>query len=375
MKILLVGESSLLHNTLKKGLVELGHQVTLMSDGNDWHNSPRDIDLRRNMERYGRWSGLMVLWKIVCNLHKICGNDIVQVHNYQFVPLMGWWNMLIFWFLKFTNKRIIKGCFADDPHLFRQQAKGIPAYSDTFWNGKLQNIEENKERMAFHFMPQFDKCWHTVSYHSDALIACLYEYYLCYDVPDFHKKLYYIPLPMIIPAIDENRQKGNGEVIKVLVGLQPKREYLKGALKIAHFVEILAKKYPGKIELKYVEGVDYDEYCRMLDEADVLVDQFYSYTPSMNSLAAMARGTVVIGGGEEEYYEFIGEPELRPIINVSPEYSESQNVAIIEQAFFVKDNLAKLSSQSIDFVKKYHNYTSVASTYVKLYEKLLVSSN
>ena len=186
---------------------------------------------------------------------------------------------------------------------------------------------------------------------------------------------YYIPLPMIIPAIDENRQKGNGEVIKVLVGLQPKREYLKGALKIAHFVEILAKKYPGKIELKYVEGVAYDEYCRMLDEADVLVDQFYSYTPSMNSLAAMARGTVVIGGGEEEYYEFIGEPELRPIINVSPEYSESQNVAIIEQAFFVKDNLAKLSSQSVDFVKKYYSYTSVASTYVKLYEKLLASSN
>ena len=35
MKILLVGESSLLHNTLKKGLEGLGHQVTLMSDGND----------------------------------------------------------------------------------------------------------------------------------------------------------------------------------------------------------------------------------------------------------------------------------------------------------------------------------------------------
>ncbi len=76
----------------------------------------------------------------------------------------------------------------------------------------------------------------------------------------------------------------------------------------------------------------------MLDEADVLVDQFYSYTPSMNSLAAMARGTVVIGGGEEEYYEFIGETELRPIINVSPEYSESQNVAIIFPSW--KSNLS-----------------------------------
>ena len=95
----------------------------------------------------------------------------------------------------------------------------------------------------------------------------------------------------------------------------------------------------------------------------------------MNSLAAMARGTVVIGGGEKNIMSSLAKPELRPIINVSPEYSESQNVAIIEQAFFVKDNLAKLSSQSIDFVKKYYNYTSVASTYVKLYEKLLASSN
>ena len=126
MKILLVGESSLLHNTLKKGLVELGHQVTLMSDGNDWHNSPRDIDLRRNMERYGRWSGLMVLWKIVCNLHKICGNDIVQVHNYQFVPLMGWWNMLIFGFSSLPISESLKAvlpmthiCSDNRPRVFQ----------------------------------------------------------------------------------------------------------------------------------------------------------------------------------------------------------------------------------------------------------------
>ena len=105
----------------------------------------------------------------------------------------------------------------------------------------------------------------------------------------------------------------------------------------------------------------------MLDEADVLVDQFYSYTPSMNSLAAMARGTVVIGGGEEEYYEFIGETELRPIINVSPEYSESQNVAIIEQAFFLPGNLTSLSHQSISFVMKYHDYRKVAKEYELIY--------
>ena len=96
MKILLVGESSMLHNTLKKGLTERGHNVTLMSDGNDWHDSPRDIDLRRNM-RWGKLSGLKVLWNIFYNISKVCGNDIVQLHNYTFVPLLGGWNRIMFW--------------------------------------------------------------------------------------------------------------------------------------------------------------------------------------------------------------------------------------------------------------------------------------
>lgn len=369
MKILLVGESSLLHNTLKKGLIERGHQVILMSDGNDWHNSPRDIDLRRNMKRYGKWSGLMVLWKMLINIHKLCGNDIVQVHNYYFVPLKGKWNKWVFKFLKLTNKKIIKGCFADDPFLFRQQAKGIPTYSDTYWNGQLQNIEENKNRIAEHEMPQFEDCWHYVSHHSDALVACLYEYYLCYHVPAFSHRLYYIPLPMEITSTNVS-SKGQGAVIKVLVGLQPKREFMKGALKIAHFVEAVANKHPNKINIRYVEGVPYEEYCQMIEEADVIVDQFYSYTPSMNSLAAMARGTVVIGGGEEEYYRFIGEKELRPIINVSPEYSDAENTAIIEKALFTEGTLSLLSQQSIDFVRKYHDYRNVAEAYEHLYNHL-----
>ena len=41
MKILLIGEASFLHNTLKKGLLERGHRVLTMSDGNGWHDAPR----------------------------------------------------------------------------------------------------------------------------------------------------------------------------------------------------------------------------------------------------------------------------------------------------------------------------------------------
>lgn len=122
MKILLVGEASFLHNTLKKGLQERGHTVVTMSDGNGWHDAPRDIDLRRD-RKWGKLSGLKVLWQIARHLPQLVGNDIVQIHNYQFVPLKYGWNKLLFFFLRLLNKKTVKGCFGDDPQISRARKK------------------------------------------------------------------------------------------------------------------------------------------------------------------------------------------------------------------------------------------------------------
>lgn len=368
MKILLIGECSFLHNILKKGLEERGHYVTTMSDGNGWHNAPRDIDLRRDA-RLGKFGGIKVLWQLLRHLPQLCGNDVVQIHNYQFVPLMYRWNTLLLRFLKIFNHRIVKGCYGDDPQIFRRQAMGVPIYSDTYWKGQLQNIDMHCERIAEVTERGAKESWFATSQMADALVPCLYEYWLDYNEEPFAPKLHYIPLPMVLPD-DTIKIKGQGEVIKVLVGIQPRRDFLKGACKIASFVEEVASRHPGKIDIKYVEGVPYDEYLRMLGEADVLVDQLYSYTPSMNSLAAMAHGTVVIGGGEEEYYSFIGEKDLRPIINVRPDVPDDENVAAIERAFFTEGLLANMSRQSLEFVRKYHDYRRVAEEYERLYSSL-----
>ena len=213
----------------------------------------------------------------------------------------------------------------------------------------------------------------------DALVACLYEYWLDYNEPPYAAKLHYIPLPI---ECEEMLRWCDGEMVKcvgndapshpltILIGLQPKRDFMKGAMKIAAFVEEVARRHPGKVQIKYVEGVPYDEYMHLLAKADVLVDQLYSYTPSMNSLAAMARGTVVIGGGEEEYYEFIGEDTLRPIINVRPDVPDEENIAAIERALFTDGTLERMAQESIQFVHKYHDYRHVAEQYEKLYYSL-----
>lgn len=378
MKILLIGEASFLHNTLKKGLVERGHRVTTMSDGNGWHDAPRDIDLRRDW-RWGKLGGLRVVWQLLRHLPQLCGNDVVQIHNYQFVPLMYRWNTLLLRFLKLTNRRVVKGCFGDDPQIFRRQAQGVPAYSDTYWSGQLQNADQHRDRIAEVVEHGAEASWRKTTRMADALVACLYEYWLDYNEPPYAAKLHYIPLPM---ECEEMVRWCDGEMVKcvgndapshpltILIGLQPKRDFMKGAMKIAAFVEEVARRHPGKVQIKYVEGVPYDEYMHLLAEADVLVDQLYSYTPSMNSLAAMARGTVVIGGGEEEYYEFIGEDTLRPIINVRPDVPDEENIAAIERALFTDGTLERMAQESIQFVHKYHDYRHVAEQYEKLYYSL-----
>lgn len=396
MKILLIGEASFLHNTLKKGLVERGHRVTTMSDGNGWHDAPRDIDLRRDW-RWGKLGGLRVVWQLLRHLPQLCGNDVVQIHNYQFVPLMYRWNTLLLRFLKLTNRRVVKGCFGDDPQIFRRQAQGVPAYSDTYWSGQLQNADQHRDRIAEVVEHGAEASWRKTTRMADALVACLYEYWLDYNEPPYAAKLHYIPLPI---ECEEMLRWCDGEMVKcvgndtlspshpndsqlptnlttspphpltILIGLQPKRDFMKGAMKIAAFVEEVARRHPGKVQIKYVEGVPYDEYMHLLAEADVLVDQLYSYTPSMNSLAAMARGTVVIGGGEEEYYEFIGEDTLRPIINVRPDVPDEENITAIERALFTDGMLERMAQESIQFVHKYHDYRLVAKQYEQLYYSL-----
>ena len=369
MKILLLGEASFVHSTLRKGFEALGHNVTLVSSG-CVRNCPRDIDLSRDM-RWGKLSGLKVIWQILRNIKLFVGNDIVQMNDFHTIPLKLGWNELFFKFIKRFNKKVVRGCWGDDSVVFDAQAQGILAYSDTHIGTKAINVEENKWRLEEQQLPEFVSCFQYVNKHADAFAACLYEYYVYYyNKEEYRSRLYYMSLPMEIPNAKDIRVKGTQWPIKVLVGIQTRRDYIKGAGIISELVEKIAVEHPDKVVVKKVHDVPYPEYCKMLAESDVLVDQLYSYTPSMNSLAAMARGTVVIGGGEEDYYNFIGEKELRPIINVRP-CQDEYNMNVLRESLLTPGRISQLSRESVAFVRKHHDYMKVSKQYVEMYEKLL----
>ena len=365
MKILLLGEASFVQSTLRKGFEALGHEVTLVSAGCIW-DCPRDVDVSRNM-RWGKLSGLKVVWKVLRNIRLFWGNDIVLMNDFHTLPLKLKWNELFFRFVRRWNKRVVRGCWGDDEVVLDAQAKGVLDYSDTHIGTVPFNVEENRWRIEEQRLPEFVSCFRCVNSNVDAFAACLYEYYRYYDSEEYRERLHYLPLPMEIPQ--ESRVKGCEWPIKVLVGIQTRRDYIKGAGIIAGLVERIAAENPEKVVVRKVYDVPYEEYCRMLEEADVLVDQLYSYTPSMNSLAAMARGTVVIGGGEEEYYDFIGERELRPIINVRPGQDE-ENLRVLGEALLTEGTVSRLSRESAAFVRKHHDYMKVSMEYVSMFEGL-----
>jgi hypothetical protein len=79
----------------------------------------------------------------------------------------------------------------------------------------------------------------------------------------------------------------------------------------------------------------------------------------------MSKGIVVVGGGEPENYEIIHEAELRPIINVQPNYESVYHE--LEQLVLHAERIPELKRQSIEYVKRHHDYVKVAQQYIDFY--------
>ena len=87
----------------------------------------------------------------------------------------------------------------------------------------------------------------------------------------------------------------------------------------------------------------------------------------MNALLAMAKGIIVVGGGEEENYEILGEKELRPIINVLPNEDSVYNA--LKDIALHKERIPLLSQQSVEYIKKYHDSVKVAQRYLDFWNR------
>lgn len=371
MKILLVGEYSNVHWTLSEGLRALGHDVTVLSDGDYWKGYKRDIDLKR--KSLGKWDTLKFLWKAKRIWKTLKGYDIVQIINPMFLELRAERMWPFYEQLRRQNGKMVMGAFGIDYYWVMEGMKPETfRYSDFYLNGQLRHNHFNDEMMTDWLNGPKGELNRRVAADCDAIVTGLYEYDVCYR-PNFPSKTTFIPFPINLSTTSPSAVWQPGEKIRFFIGIQKTRHEYKGTDIMFSALQKLQEKYPERMEIVKAESVPFHEYEQMLNSSHVLLDQLYSYTPGMNGLLAMSKGMVLVGGGEEEQYDIIHEQDLRPIINVQP--SEKDVMEQIEQRILMyPENLKKLSQDSMTYVKRHHDHITVARQYEKLYQSLITKS-
>ena len=366
MKILLLGEYSNVHWTLSEGLRALGHDVCVISDGDGWKNYKRDIDLTRPA---GKLGALRYLIKVISKLPLMKGYDVVQIINPVFLEFKAERIYPFYKYLRKHNKKVFMGAFGMDYYWVKT---GLDCttfrYSDFNLGNKSRADEEhNKQFIADWLKGEKGRLNKFIANDCDGIITGLYEYDCCYR-PHFPNKTRFIPFPINVDKISPKTPHPEYEGIRFFIGIQKSRSIYKGTNIMLHALERLKAKYPGKMEIVKVESVPYNTYQHLMNSSDVILDQLYSYTPSMNPLLAMTKGLVTVGGGEPENYDILNEKELRPIVNVQP--NENDVFMQMEKLITGEYNLQKMSEQSIEYIDRHHHYIKVARQYVKYWNSI-----
>ena len=361
MRILLVGEYSNVHATLAEALRTLGHEVCVISNGDFWKDYPRDIDVAR---RPGKWGGIRLMARLYRLLPRLRGYDVVQLINPMFFELKAERLYFFYDYLRSHNGKVFLGAFGMDWYWVHECVYKRPLrYSDFNIGNQLRSdAEAMRYRNDWLGTPK-GKLNRYIADDCDGIITGLYEYDVCYR-PHFPEKTTFIPFPI---RTQGSTPKGSDPALRLFIGINKERSAYKGTDIMLRAAKDIARKYPDRLTLQIAESVPFAEYRQMMNRSDAILDQLYSYTPSMNALLAMSKGIVCIGGGEPENYDIIGERELRPIINVEPTYESV--FSALESLVLHPEQLPALQQESRTYIHRYHDHLEVARRYLDAWQR------
>ena len=360
--VLLYGDYSCVHWTLAQGLLKTGVSVKVASSGDGWKNYPRNINLKAK----SRFEKIRVLGKHFYS-SDFKQYDVIQLIGYS--PFVKWHKLskIIIQHLKKKNKRMFLGAFGCDYYWMYACMNKMFDYSfiDSKYNNKeifnqekcaKNNIDRHYSYKAF-LLNQY------VAQICNGIIAGAYDYWFAYKNTDFYNKLKYIPFPINTDEIHYYPNVINNNKVVFLIGVQKDRFYWKGLNLVCPILEDFKKKYPKDIDIIYIENIPYNEYQKVLDKVNVVVDQVYSMSHGMNALTSLAKGKVVLSGAEDCHYSLIREENNKPIINISPNNQQIKHQ--IENIIDSRGNIELMGLNGRKYIEKHHDYILVAKKYIE----------
>lgn len=377
MRILLVGEYSRLHNSLKEGLLVLGHQVTLVSTGDGFKDFPSDILLQHKYNegilkkiKVGIFKlfGINISSQSLKNQffkqkEKFKGYDVVQLINESPFGILPKHEKEIIAYLKQNNKKLfLLSCGTDYTSVkYAFEKKFRYSIFSPYFAGK---ISEKEFFPALKYLkPEYKELHDFVFDRVDGIIASDLDY----DIPlqGTEKYLGLIPNPVNTEKL-KYLPISVGEKITIFHGINRANYFKKGNDYFEAALEKLQQQYPSKIEVITVENVPYSEYIKKYNSAHIILDQVFAYDQGYNALEAMAKGKVVFTGAETEFLKSytLGEDEV--CINALPDVKNivKKLSGLIENP----EKIAAISENARKFIGREHRFDKVAERYIKAWE-------
>ncbi len=363
----MLGDYSNYHACLADGLRRQGHYVAVASDGSSWMNTARNISLRRPFK--GLAGGALLFFRMMSE-RRLRGYDVVSLINPSFVTLKPRRLREIFDLLKRHNGRVFLSAVGTDKAAMDMYAAGdCPLrYSEYFINGK-KNLANEKvfENDLNWCRGEIGRFCEFVYDNVAGVTTALYEYDLAMRRRLPAEMVKYVGIPIDLNSVKPlgRRLVADGKV-RMFLGRHRHRMAFKGTDVIGRVAEKVVSECPGKCSLDIVENLPYSEYIERLKGADLVLDQLYSYTPATNALLAMAEGQAVLSGGEPEFYDFIGERNLRPVINAEPD--EQKLYCTLKNVVENHHLIIETGAQGREFVRKHNDADLVAARCVDFWQ-------
>lgn len=343
MRILLVGEFSGVHNNLKKGLEELGHDVKLAADGDGFKQLGYDFSVKPFKDKYiGRILNLIYL---IINYKKFIGYDIVQFISPFVIPTYVYKLGLLKVLFENNTKIIYYACGTD------------PNYVSTSKTLKYHPLSNGKyyPKRRLEYYKWFIK-------NIDIVIPSMYDYYLGYrDINNLGNSI-------MLPGSGDyiNQLKKPDDKLKILFGIT--RRDFKGADYVEDALEMILHKYGDRVEINIVERLPFDDYKLLLDKTDILIDQCKSQFYGMNAIFAMERGVIVLSGSEVDAVNYLGINDPT-IINIRP--NSEFIFKELEKLISLNNNeIHKFKLKSLSYVKTFHGIRNISQRFENLYCQL-----
>lgn len=365
MRILFLGDYSNMHACLAAELRLRGHQVTVVSDAGGYQHTQCDVMLERSPGVRGALRYLNDIFRLSAEWR---GYDVVQLINPHFLKLKPGKLSYFFNMLRRRNGSLFLTLAGNDHHFVKQCVKGsIFPYSE-FRVGSaptpfaLSNPKREQNWLAREVADYSKMVYDNI----DGALSALYEYDIAArDI--LGDRLAYGGIP--IDCIRLREQPWDDSIpLRLLIGKRPGMEIQKGLERIEKAARKLENEMPDKVRVSVVGGLSLEDYRREVAASHVVLDQLYAMSPATNALEAMAMGRVAASGGQPEFYDFIGEREMHPVVALNPEKD------ICEELRGLVENRADLRARAHtgrEFVERHNSAAVVASRFERHWREIL----